>query len=456
MGGDLEAFPNYDREYTKMEYTPDRKPRSRSPSPTRTPLFRLRRIRCLLLRICILITAFIFMFTSVDRICNTTLLAQGIMTYVLPVDSVRGSSPLLHNQQFRPWGVKSQTSDGAREQAIIPPEAVLRKQEDDTGVRRIHNILHNKVVNNSIIFVPVKQEDKIWVDNLHCRINGHFKQRNIVYWAMEEKAAITLQEKRYKFFYSPLLEARLESTRRIEEGLNKIRLWKWVLKTGVDLLWMEPSVALFKNPLEGLKMDANIEGIVSKDSLEEAQSEENLGQLGTGIMFMKAGPDISILLDTVYTSLNQGKYQSETEALNAILHSNPTKYLSLDNPSLPPSNTTSTSSTAPSSPVLSYRTISPYTYLNYPIFEKDIHLHTSGYSSAFSLRESSWDVDRFYPTILYVQQRDLERFERRKRDAGSGGLGRMVQRWKSLGWWELDDEGKCALLASRPRSEGGI
>jgi hypothetical protein len=268
---------------------------------------------------------------------------------------------------------------------------------------------------------------------------------------MEEKVAITLQEKRYKFFYSPLLEARQESTRRIEEGLNKIRLWKWVLKTGVDLLWMEPSVALFKNPLEGLNMDADIEGIVSKDSLEDAQSEGNSGQLGTGIIFMKAGPDISLLLDTVYTSLNQGKYQSETEALNAILHSNPTKYVSLNNPSFPISNNTSTSSTAPYSPVLSYRTISPYTYLNYPIFEKDIHLHTSGYSSAFSLRDSNWDVDRFYPTILYVQQRDLERFERRKRDGGSGGQGRMVERWKSLGWWELDDEGKCALLASRPR-----
>lgn len=453
MGADLEAFPNY--ESTKMEYPSYRKPRSRSPSPTRTPLFRLRRIRYLLLRICLLLTAFIFMFTSVDRICDTTLLAQGFITYVLPVDSLREPSPLHRTQQFRPWGFQSQTSEGEREQIIIPPEAVLRRQEDDTGVRRIHNILHNKVVNNSIIFVPVKQEDMIWVDNLHCRINGHLKQRNIIYWAMEEKAAIALQEKRYKFFYSPLLEARQESTRHIEEGLNKVRLWKWVIKTGVDLLWMEPSVALFKNPLEGLKMDADIEGILSTDSLEEAQSEENSGYLNTGIMFMKAGPDISILLDTVYTSLNEGKYQSETEALNAILRSNPTRYLSLDNPSLP-SHNTSTASTTLSSSVLSYRTISPYTCLSYPIFEKDIHLHTSGYSSAFSLRDANWDVDRFYPTLLYVQKGDLERFERRKRDAGSRGQGRMVERWKSLGWWELDDQGKCALLASRPRTEGRI
>src|SRR6202035_974203 len=126
--------------------------------------------------------------------------AQGILTYILPTDSLRGSSsPLHHNHQFRPWGFKSQTSEGDREQIIVPPEAVLRKQEDDTGVRRIHNIIHNKVVNNSIIFVPVKSGDMIWVDNLHCRINGHLKQRNIVYWAMDESTAVTLQEKRYKF-----------------------------------------------------------------------------------------------------------------------------------------------------------------------------------------------------------------------------------------------------------------
>lgn len=453
MDGDLEGFPRY--EYTKLEHPAARKPRSRSSSPTRAPLFRLRRIRYLLLRICILITAFIFMFTSVDRICNTTLMAQGVLTYILPVGSLRGpSSPLHHSAQFRPWGFRHQNSEGEKEKIIVPPEAVLRKQEDDTGVRRISNIIHNKVVNNSIIFVPVKSSDMMWVDNLHCRINGHFKQRNIVYWAMDQSAAVTLQEKRYKFFYSPLLEVQHDSTRRIEEGMNKVRLWKWILKTGRDLLWMEPSVALFKTPMVGLRLDADIEGIVAKESLAELSSAEGISELGTGILWMRAGPDVMALLTKMYNSMNEGKYKTEAQALNALLRSDPSKYLSLDNPALSPSHdTNSTSQFTPSSSVLSYRTISPYTHLTYPIFESDIHLHTSGYSSAFSLRESNWENERFYPTMLYVKQKDFERFERRKRDATSQGQGRMVQRWKSLGWWELDEDGKCALLASRPRNE---
>jgi hypothetical protein len=272
---------------------------------------------------------------------------------------------------------------------------------------------------------------------------------------MDERTAVTLQEKRYKFFYSPLLEARHDSTRTIHEGMNKVRLWKWILKTGVNLLWMEPSVALFKTPMEGLKMDADIEGIVSKDSLLEIQSEsEGVSELGTGVLWMKAGPHMSILLARMWSSLNEGKYKSESEALNSLLKSDPSKYLSLDNPALSPSHdTNATSQFNPSSTVISYRTISPYTHLTYPIFENDIHLHTSGYSSAFSLRDSNWDVDRFYPTMLYVQGKDLERYSRRKRDGSAGGQGRMVQRWKSLGWWELNDDGKCALLASRPRTE---
>ena len=454
MGGDLEAFPNY--EYTKMEYSSTRKPRSRSPSPTRTAVFRFRRIRYLLLRICLLITAFIFMFTSVDRICNTTLLAQGNLTYVLPMDALRASSsPLQHTQQFRPWGFQSQTSAGDQDGIVfVPSEAVLKKQEDDTGVRRIHNIIHNKVVNNSVIFVPVKSADMIWVDNLHCRINGHLKLRNIIYWAMEESAAIALQERGYKFFYCPLLEARRDETRRVEEGMNTVRLWGWISRAGVNLLWMEPRVALFKTPFEGLRMDADIEGIFPGESMQEVRAEGGVSQLGTGVMWMKAGPDVGILLSKVYSALMGGKYNTEAEALNSLLRANPSRYLSLDNPSLPPSHdSNSTTEHRPSTAVLSYRTMSPFTHLTYSIFEKDIHLHTLGYSSAFSLRDSNWDVDRFFPTMLYVHHRDLEKFERRKRDTGAGGQGRMVERWKSLGWWELNDDGKCALLASRPKKE---
>jgi hypothetical protein len=395
-----------------------------------------------------------------DHVGKTSLAAQGVATYMVNFgDSLpysRGRSPFVQQSQFRPWQLDLDNTDNLQSEMADaePPlsEAAIRKLEDDAGVRRIQHAIRRHHINNTVIFVPVRSTNMLWVNNLNCRL-AFLKVHNVVYWAMDEGAAFQLQANRQKFFYDPLLEARRESTRVIEESKNKLRLWNWAIRTGVDILYLEPTVVLFHNPMEKLQMDTDIEAIVGEISLEKATlvPDTRLLQLGTGMLWLKASASMSTFLDKVSSLLESGKYKDETDALNAALRNDPAKYT--------PVNITRTHS-GPSSPqeanatatinhhsLLSYRFASPFQFVNHPVFERDMHLHTSGYSSAFSLRNSNWDEERFFPTLLYVHPRDLKAYELQKRDGGSRE-GRMVERWKGLGWWELDSNGKCALTDS--------
>jgi hypothetical protein len=161
---------------------------------------------------------------------------------------------------------------------------------------------------------------------------------------------------------------------------------------------------------------------------------------------------MSTFLDKVSALLESGKYKDETGALNTALRDDPAKYtpVNITRTQSGSSSLQQANATAPINhhSLLTYRYASPFQFINHPVFERDMHLHSSGYSSAFSLRDSNWDDERFYPTLLYVHPQDLRAYETRRRDGGRRE-SRMVERWKSLGWWELNTNGKCALADSK-------
>ena len=267
---------------------------------------------------------------------------------------------------------------------------------------------------------------------------------------MDENAATRLQETGVKFYFNPLLEARNNSTRTLDEAKSIIRLWSWVVQAGTNLLYLEPTVTMFDNPIQALEMDADVEAIIDSKSLEGASvSAERMPRLGTGVIWLKSTDSTKTFLAELTSELNSGKHSDETDVLNSILREHSDRYNLVD--STATRSVEATSDTPPLTSTLSYRYVSPTQFVNYPIFERDMHLHTSGYSSAFSLRDSNWDEDRFYPTLLYIHPRDMEEYEIQKRD-GQEYLRdtRMIQRWRSLEWWELAPDGRCALLASRP------
>jgi multimeric flavodoxin WrbA len=204
-------------------------------------------------------------------------------------------------------------------------------------------------------------------------------------------------------------------------------------------------------------MDADIEAIINEASVDAATTltKSRIPKLGTGVIWFKATAQMITFFDTLTAQLNTGKFKDENDVLNAVLRSRPQQYTianTIDNNPEAHFQPTTDAPETQANP-LSYRYVSPFYFVNHPIFETDMHLHTSGYMSAFSLRDSNWDNDRFYPTILYVHANDLEKYEVARRDEGvKPQESRMVERWRSLGWWELNEEGKCSFIASMPNT----
>ena len=472
--GDLEGFE--DLNFTKLDFASPNQ--SRAQSPSRPAKFRLRRMKYLYLRICFLLLICLFIFSTIEHMCNTSLFAQGLLTYVTLGDTLPFSpppSPFVQQPQFRPWEIGTVPVGVEEELKLVvkvadagthPPESWVRQQEDIHGINRLRNVISDRVVNDTVIVVPVRSRDWLWVLNMNCRFS-YLGQSNVLYWAMDEDAAALLQVHKYRFYYNPILSVVNERNPLIDEAKNKFRLWNWVIHTGVHLLYIEPTVAIFHNPLEALHMDADIEAIINESSIDAATTltKRRSPTVGTGVIWLRATGYMNEFLDLLNGLLDSGKYAGDIDVLNKVLRGHPKKYTIAnpidnkpDQPFTPESQHNATVAIAPTPPGdnthgLSYRYVSPLDFVNQPIFTEDMHLHTPGYSSAFSLRESDRDDDRFYPTLLYIGASDLENYEiAATQEQGDQDGSRMVDRWRSLGWWELNSGGKCALLASLPNA----
>jgi len=450
---DLEKFADFEYVRLEMDSPGVRRRWSRSPSPPRTPIYRYRR-KSPYVRALILVVTILLLFSSLDRAYSNSVFTQRLIDYLSSLgDSLQLSqndSPFVEqspvpSSEYNNGDGEDERFDG---QDSMSYEASVRKLEDDTGVRQMIHVIE-ETVNNTVIIVPVRSVDMTWVDNLRCRLSV-LNLSNVVYWAMDENAATRLQAKGAKFYFNPLLEARDNSTRTLDEAKSIIRLWSWIVQAGNNMLYLEPTIALFNNPIEELEMDADIEGIIDAKSLEGAAvAADTLPRLGTGVIWLRSSDSVKNFLAELSSKLDTGKHTDETDVLNSLLREHPDRYTLIHSDA---TRLAASDSNMPTSNVsLSYRYVSPTQFVNYAIFQRDMHLHTSGYSSAFSLRDSNWDEDRFYPKILYVHPQDLARYEVEKRDGEVHPRdSRMIQRWRSLEWWELAPDGRCAQLASNP------
>jgi hypothetical protein len=459
--GDLEAFA--DSDYPKLEFASPHRPRSRSQSPSAS--FRIRRMKYLYVRISFLIIAFLFMFSTIEHICNTSLFAQGLMSYITLGETLPFSSPpspLVEQPQFRPWELTMSVSGVEEELTLIveaadagrrPSEAWIHRQEDTNGISQLRAAIGDRILNDTVIIIPVQARDWPWVINLSCRLS-FLGQTNVVYWALDDDAAALLQAHNYPFYHNPLLHSHGDPNLKIDDARNKIRVWNWVLHTGVHLLYLEPTVALFHNPIEALTMDADIEAIISEASVNAATTITENGRptLGTGAIWLRTTRNVHDFLDSLYELLDTGKYKDETDVLNSVLRDNPRQFVIANEIDNNPTGVTSNTGQNATTPLLQYRYVSPFYFVNHPIFAGDMQVQTSGYTSSFSLRETSGADELFYPTLVYIEGRDVERYELARTNGGDGAENKMVESWRNLGWWELTDEGKCSLLASLPHA----
>jgi Nucleotide-diphospho-sugar transferase len=410
--------------------------------------------------------------------CNTSLFAQGLLTYITLGETLAFSpppSPFVQQPQFRPWELGMLAASVEEELKLIvevayagtrPSKSWIRQQEDMHSITRLRHAISNGVVNNTVIVVPVRSRDWLWVINMNCRFS-YLGQSNVLYWAMDEDAAALLQIHKYRFYYNPTLSGVNKLNPLIAEAKNKFQLWHWVIDIGVHLLYIEPTVAIFHNPLDALHMDADIEAIIDESSIDAATTltKRSAPTVGTGVIWLRATGNVKEFLDQLRGLLDSGDYADDTDVLNKVLRDHPKKYTVAnpinnqpDQPFTPETQHNATMAVLPTPPAdtthgLSYRYVSPLDFVNEPIFTEDMHLHTSGYSSAFSLQQSNWDDDRFYPTLLYIGASEFQDYEvTATQEQGEQDGSRMVERWRSLGWWELNSEGKCALLASLPNA----
>jgi hypothetical protein len=426
-------------------------PRSRSPSPIRSPIYRFRRRS--LLRILLLVTAIFFLSSSIERACTGTDTAERLFNSVNDWLSVSDpDTPFIPQSPIRTWGFGKVHGNDDGFNLTNDEWRWSLQQEDETGVRQIRNAIPN-TINNTVIVIPTRSRDMIWVDNLSCRFS-FLKLSNVLYWAVDEGAATLLQAKGLRFYYSPLLEVRNPETRTIEEAKQRLRLWSWVIQNGIDLFFVEPTVAIFENPMHSLNTEIDFQPIVNETTIKAAlpTRPDDFPIFSTGVLRIKATNAMVLFLNDIETLLNTGLYRDETDALNVAIRENPEVIIPANPPDLHNSSSRDVNLThaATSGQPLRYRLLSPFRFINHPIFEHDMHLHTQGYTSAFSLRDSNWDAERFFPDLLYVQSHDMERYEA-ERDDGTAHKGRrMIERWRSLGWWELDSEEQCAFTASIP------
>jgi len=437
---DIEAYPE-SYEYEKLDFHTPNRNRSRSPSPSRTRL-RFRRLRYLYLRICLLLIVSLLVFSRPNESC-TTRAAKNALSFVASIrESISESlpftqtqSPFVDQSRYRSWEIIEDEMVIEEFNQPEQSEEWLRKQEDDQGIRRIQAIVTNNTVNNTVIIIPARLKDFTWLDNLACRLS-FMNLTNVVYWAMDGATATHLQEHRLRFYYNPLLEAQDIKRREMEEVRNKVRLLDWIVRAGFNVLYLEPTVILFQNPMKSLEMDSDVEIFMDEVSLSKGKKIPESPHFGTGILWLKACQKVTLFLNSVSARLSTGNYTDDTKSFNWALYE--------DSRATPIS---SNSSENPSE--MTFRAMSPLRFINHPTFEKGMHLHRAGYESAFSLRDSNWLHDRFYPTLLYVHPHDIENYNLQRRDEGVKLLEtKIVERFRSLGWWELDVKGGCAYLAS--------
>ena len=351
-------------------------------------------------------------------------------------------SPFVQQSSLQPGEISITKIDAALD-ANEMSESSISPQRDDATIENLKTIIPN-TINDTVIIIPVASQDMIWVDNLSCRLS-FLQLPNILYWAMDKNAASRLQTNHRPHYYNPILETPNSPSPIIDDAKNKIRLWKWIIKTGTNILYLEPTVALLRNPLQSLTMDSDIEAIMHENSLQTTSftSESHVPKLGTGVLYLKSTASVSSFLDELLLHLETGKYKDESDVLNAALQMNPEKYLLANIPERSSQNLKSDTR-------LRYRYLPPLQFINHPIFEKELQLHKSGYWSAFSLRDAQWTDELFYPTLVYVTAPDLEEYKKQRRHGRDMPQeSRMVDTWRSLCWWELDSDGICAFLASK-------
>jgi len=175
-----------------------------------------------------------------------------------------------------------------RQYASLLPDLSVSTVIEPTHVARPPPIDEQKLqdfarvaINNTLVVVPVNSGMLYWVDNLLCslRRNTNFDIDKILFWALDEKAQETLDQRGHVTYRDPSLFSISANTnlRGVTPDYKRMmrerpKFFIDMLSTGYDMLMIDADTVWYQSPL--LLRDEQVDAVFSTDSREWYQEKD--------------------------------------------------------------------------------------------------------------------------------------------------------------------------------------
>jgi Nucleotide-diphospho-sugar transferase len=198
--------------------------------------------------------------------------------------------------------------------------------ESDDEISYLRYLISGMALNNTIIIVPTNLAFARIAINLDCRMRA-LGITNALFWALDEWTVDVLQAYSIPVYFNPSFYSHANAERYHSESYNKMmqdrpKLWRMVLRTGHNMLFLDADIALLTDPMAELVQDADLEGQVDEGDFFRATNEYTNPQLCGGAFFLKSNERSIQFLDQVETAIRESWWGlvEDQQAINTIIH----------------------------------------------------------------------------------------------------------------------------------------
>lgn len=311
--------------------------------------------------------------------------------------------------------------------------------ESDDEISYLRYLISGMALNNTIIIVPTNLAFARLAINLNCRMRV-LGITNALFWALDKGTVEALQAYSIPVYFNPSFYSNEYVEYYHSDGYNQMmrdrpKLWRMVLRTGYNMLFLDADIALLTDPMAELVQDSDLEGQVDELDLFLATNEFTNPQLCGGAFFLKSNERSIRFLDNVEAAIQESwvGLVEDQQAINTIIH-NPFYARMVNRFQIEPDGQRKPFGgyqNGPGDDRLTVRFIPTQQYLNGHLWYRYAG-HGGGRRIVFE--DQGGTIEEFEPALVHLN-----------------GLKEKEELLNQSGWWNLQEDMRCSLDKDRGR-----
>jgi Nucleotide-diphospho-sugar transferase len=209
--------------------------------------------------------------------------------------------------------------------SVIPKPLPNRDGSETAEIARLRHLISGLALNNTIIIASANTGFIRLALNFHCSMRK-LGITNVLFWALDEAAANVLDANNIPNYFNPMFFSskggeRYHSDKFLKMMAERPKFWKWVIRTGYNMMFLDVDIAIISNPLDALVGDADIETQIDEKPFWRAVDQYYLPEMCGGAFFLKSNNRVRRFLDRVEeVFIERDKYViDDQEALNFVI-----------------------------------------------------------------------------------------------------------------------------------------